>query len=215
MKKIALRLAVPAAILTAVLSAGYGADTGYRLGRSKGGFEGKVQYCKECHGLSGEGYRGYYAIPRLAGQQPVYIENQLRAFIEKRRTNAIMANVAHVLSPDMLTALANHFHALNPRPLGGAPKALLAKGKEIYTLGIPEANIPACAACHGPEATGSESIPRLAGQLYPYMVKVLKNWDRDRGQGATPDTSAIMNPIAHSLNNAQIEAVAAYVSSLQ
>ena len=65
-------------------------------------FQAKLTYCKTCHGLSGQGYHGYYAMPRLAGQQPKYIENQLRAFIEHRRKNEIMANVAHALSPSML-----------------------------------------------------------------------------------------------------------------
>ena len=36
-------------------------------------------------------------MPRLAGQQPEYIEAQLRAFIERRRSNPVMRNVAHVL----------------------------------------------------------------------------------------------------------------------
>ena len=63
-------------------------------------------------------------MPRLAGQQPQYIENQLRAFIERRRTNPIMFNVAHVLSPSMLTALAAHFRDLNPKPFGGAPTGI-------------------------------------------------------------------------------------------
>ena len=48
-------------------------------------------------------------MPRLAGQQPVYLESQLQAFIERRRTNPVMFNVAHVLSPTMLAALAAHF----------------------------------------------------------------------------------------------------------
>ena len=61
-------------------------------------------------------------MPRLAGQQPEYLENQLQAFIDRRRTNPVMFNVAHVLSPPMLKALAEHFRDLNPKPLGGAPK---------------------------------------------------------------------------------------------
>jgi cytochrome c553 len=49
--------------------------------------QAKLQYCKVCHGVSAQGFRGYYPIPRLAGQQPPYLENQLQAFIEHRRTN--------------------------------------------------------------------------------------------------------------------------------
>jgi len=81
---------------------------------------------------------------------------------------------------------------------------------------VPDANIAACAACHGPQASGTGQIPRLAGQLYPYVIKELMNWGKERGQNPTvPDTSAIMSPVAHSLSRSQIEAVAAYVSYLK
>ncbi len=175
----------------------------------------KLEYCKTCHGLSGEGYRGYYTMPRLAGQQPQYLENQLRAFIERRRTNPIMANVAHSLSSPMLSALAEHFRKLNPRPLGGAPRNHFELGKKIYEEGLPDSNVPACSACHGAEGKGQNEIPRLAGQLYSYTVGQLTGWKKQRGQGSAVDTSAIMAPTAHNLTPSQVEAVAAYVSSLQ
>jgi cytochrome c553 len=181
-----------------------------------GDLQGKIGYCKDCHGVSAQGYNGYYPIPRLAGQQPEYLQNQLRAFIEHRRTNNIMFNVAHSLSPAMLSALAAHFSSLHPPPIGGAPRQLVATGRKIFEDGMPDVNIAACAACHGPDATGSGQIPRLAGQLYPYMIKTLSNWDKERGRNPTvPDTSAIMSPVAHSLNKSQIEAVAAFVSTLR
>lgn len=181
-----------------------------------GGIQAKLSYCKDCHGPSAQGYDGYFPIPRLAGQQTEYLENQLRAFIEHRRTNNIMFNVAHALSPGMIAALAADFRGLDPRPIGGAPTRFVALGKKIFQDGVPDANIAACAACHGPEATGSGPIPRLAGQLYPYLIKELVNWGKERGQNpAKPDTSAIMSPVAHSLTRPQIEAVAAYVSYLR
>src|SRR5450631_472587 len=77
----------------------------------------KTDYCKTCHGVSGQGFRGAFPMPRLAGQQPEYLKNQLSAFIERRRTNPVMFNVAHVLSPTMLKGLAEHFRDLNPKPL--------------------------------------------------------------------------------------------------
>ena len=89
----------------------------------------KVDYCKTCHGLSGQGFRGSYPMPRLAGQQPEYLENQLQAFIDRRRSNPVMFNVAHVLSPEMEKALAQQFKDLNPKPLGGAPRDNIAEGK--------------------------------------------------------------------------------------
>jgi cytochrome c553 len=176
----------------------------------------KTDYCKTCHGISGQGFRGAFPMPRLAGQQPEYIKNQLEAFIERRRKNPVMFNVAHVLSPPLLTALTTYFKDLNPKPLGGAPKELIPAGKKIYEEGVPSAEVPPCASCHGPDAKGADAFPRLAGQLNDYIFRKLTNWDKERGQDkANPDTSAIMEPIAHKLTEAQIRAVAAYVSNLE
>ena len=63
-------------------------------------FQAKVQYCKTCHGLSGQGFHGVIPIPRLAGQQPEYFENQLGAFLERRREKSgrdsgIAPHIAH------------------------------------------------------------------------------------------------------------------------
>ena len=199
-----LRMAILALALLPPLSLAVHADE----------FQAKLLYCKTCHGLSGQGYRGYFPMPRLAGQQPQYLENQLRAFIERRRTNPIMANVAHALSPSMVSELAEHFRALDSKPIGGAPRQGLSTGKRIFDDGIPEANVPACSACHGADGKGQNEIPRLAGQLYEYTVGQLAGWSKVRGQGSAVDTSAVMAPTAHNLTRSQIEAVAAYVSGL-
>jgi cytochrome c553 len=178
--------------------------------------QAKIDYCKTCHGFAGQGYRGFYPMPRLAGQQSEYIENQLHAFIERRRQNPVMFNVAHVLNPAMVKGLAAYFGGLNPKPLGGAPKELVAAGKKIYEEGVPTSDVPPCASCHGPDAKGEGVFPRLAGQLHDYIMRKLMNWDKERGQDPkNPDTSAIMEPIAHSLTEQQISAVAAYLSNLE
>jgi cytochrome c553 len=216
MKVMSMQSALPAAIFAIVFSAAGRAQDSGTASFSQQDLQAKIVYCKTCHGMSGQGYRGYVPMPRLAGQQPVYFENQLRAFVERRRTNPIMYNVAHVLSPSMLTALATHFRDLNPEPLGGAPKELVAAGKTIYEDGSPQTNVPACSACHGSEAKGQDQIPRLAGQFFPYTVKELTNWSKERGQGgAKEDTSAVMKPTAHNLTQTEVAAVAAYVSYLK
>jgi cytochrome c553 len=183
---------------------------------SKAEFDAKFGYCKTCHGLSGQGFRGSFPMPRLAGQQPEYLINQLQAFIDRRRTNPVMFNVAHVLDPQMEKALAEHFQMLDPKPLGGAPRELVAEGRRIYEQGIASAEVPPCASCHGPEAKGADAFPRLAGQLHDYIFRKLVNWGKERGQDkAKPDNSEIMAPIAHNLTEAQIKAVAAYLSYLE
>ena len=83
-------------------------------------FQAKLVYCKTCHGMAGQGYRGSSSMPQLAGQQPEYLENQLFAFVEGRRKNKFMSKVATVLSPAMVRAVARHFSELNPKPFGGS-----------------------------------------------------------------------------------------------
>src|ERR1017187_5873862 len=216
MKVSCIRLALPTAILAIAFSAAGQAEDLHRADRSTGALQAKIEYCKTCHGLSGQGYRGFFPIPRLAGQQTEYIENQLAAFIERRRENKYMYDVAHVLSPATRAALAKHFRGLNAKPLGGSSKQLVATGKKIYEEGIPETNVPACMACHGTEAKGQDAIPRLAGQLNDYIISKLVNWNKERGQvPSKPDISAIMLPTSHNLTKAQVAAVAAYVGNLQ
>jgi len=213
MKNVGLRPALSPALLVIALSAASAAETGVA---SKQDVQAKLQYCEVCHGVSAQGFHGFYPIPRLAGQRPEYLTNQLQAFVEHRRTNNIMFNVGHVMSPAMIAALAENFRQLNPKPLGGAPKDLAAAGKKIYEEGVEKADVPPCASCHGPDAKGDGQFPRLAGQLFEYVTNKLTNWDKERGQNpAKPDTSAIMQPIAHSLSESQIKAVAAYLSYLE
>lgn len=213
-KAIRWQLALPLAVAAIAFAVPKHAEARGMVSRQS--INAKIKYCQDCHGIRGRGFRGYYPIPRLAGQQPRYLMNQLEAFIQRRRTNNIMFNVAHVLRPSMMSGIAGRFHSFNPRPLGGAPHRLVARGRSIFLNGIPQRNVAACAACHGPRATGHGEIPRLAGQVYPYVVTELRNWTKERGQNpANPDTSAIMKPVAHSLTVPEIKAVAAYVSYLR
>jgi cytochrome c553 len=213
-----LQRAAQAAVLTCVTAAVMpaAAQAQDASSHAKGALQAKIEYCKTCHGLSGQGYRGFYPIPRLAGQQTVYFENQLRAFSERRRANRFMYSVAHTLSPSMRIALPAHFRSLDPKPLGGAPRELVAAGRKIYEEGIPETNVPACLACHGPDARGQEAIPRLAGQLHDYLFNKLVNWTKERGlDPANPDSSTVMAATSHAMTRSQVTAVAAYLSVQQ
>jgi cytochrome c553 len=160
-----LRLALRSAVLATFCTSS--SHAGETAASSSDAFQAKLEYCKTCHGLSGQGYRGYFPMPRLAGQQPKYLENQLRAFIEGRRRNPVMFNVAHALSLSMVSALAAHFRGLESNPIGGAPKEPLGLGKRIYDEGLPEANVPACSACHGPEAKGKDKFQDSQANFFP------------------------------------------------
>jgi len=114
-------LILPAAVLALSFSSPAAAQGNV----SKAEADAKLRYCEVCHGVSAQGFHGYYPIPWLAGQPTEYLKNQLQAFVERRRTSNIMFNVGHVLSPAMIDALTTDFNQLNPKPLGGAPKGFL------------------------------------------------------------------------------------------
>ena len=185
---------------------------------SVGDIPAKMAYCEDCHGPSGQGYAGFAPMPRIAGQTTQYLENQLKAFVDSRRdANASIAmSSIHGPSESMRTALAEHFSKLDPEPIADGPKGLVAAGKRIYAEGVPASNVPACSACHGPEARGKAEIPRLSGQLYPYTVQELESWSTKRGTDpANADMAAVMTPVAHAMSHDQIAAVAAYLSYLK
>jgi len=218
MKDARRQLTLLAAVLAIVFFVAAGADHAVAADVSPQQLKAKLDYCEVCHGVSAQGFIGYFPIPRLAGQQVEYIENELKGFVEHKRENTaspektnVMFNVGHVLSPEMIKALAESFHTLNPKPLGGAPKENLAAGKKIFEEGVANANVPSCATCHGSDAKGNGAIPRIAGQLYPYVVSQLASWAKER----TETNSDIMAPIAHGLTEEQINAVAAYISYLE
>ncbi len=219
MKYIGLLLASPLAILAIVMSTkGFAADTGTET-FSKHDLQAKTQYCEDCHGPSGQGTSGgYLPIPRIAGQTPQYIKRQLLAFTESMRdkNSSVGITTAHAVSPAMRPPLAAYFSNLNPAPIGDGPRDLVVTGKAIYEEGVPEANVPACSGCHGPEAKGTSEIPRLAGQLNSYTEKELADWSKERGQNPLNEgVAAVMKPVAHSLSRSQIAALASYLSHLK
>ena len=140
MKFIRLQLALQTAILAVVFAApGYAEDKG-TAAVSAQDLQTKVEYCQRCHQSSGQGIRAASPIPRLAGQQVEYFENQLRAFIEHRRLHSVMENVAHTLSPAMQRGIAEHFRDLNPKPVGGGQRnswlAVSKSMKRVFPMPI-------------------------------------------------------------------------------
>jgi cytochrome c553 len=210
------RAALQCAIVTILFSTGAHAEIAAKGNVPKQELKAKMTYCENCHGASAQGFRGYYSIPRLAGQQPDYIKNQLEAFVEHRRTNNIMFNVAHVLSPAMLDALTESFQSLNPKPLTmPAAEDLIAAGKKVYDEGLANSDVPPCAGCHGPDAKGNGQFPRSRpiGRLHRRQTDQL-------GQRTGPESREPRRLGHYGADRAQLEpaaikAVAAYLNQVE
>ena len=168
-----------------------------------------VRNCNWCHGTTGQGYA---PAPRLAGQRPQYIWQQLASFHRHLRdapfAKQYMWGAADYLSPQTARRLAAYYATLYPRAANDGVTALVADGRTIYEQGMPDANIAACVACHGPNGEGVGAIPRLGGLSYDYLKRRLRQW----GEGYNAAAGPPMPHIAASLSEDQIAALASYLS---
>jgi len=171
-----------------------------------------VRNCTWCHGTSAQGYA---TAPRLAGQRPGYIEKQLVSFANHTRDNPrsreYMWNATEALNRRTAHDLATYFSTLPPRAANDGHRELVAKGRTIYELGIPDANIVSCLVCHAPNAEGVRDIPRLAGLGYAYLNTRLRQW----GEGYHAAAEYPMPKVARTLSVDEIEALASYLSFIK
>jgi len=168
-----------------------------------------VRNCTWCHGT---GAQGYTVAPRLAGQRALYIEAQLRGYAAHIRDNPLskqyMWGAAANLSPHAIRDLAEYFASLPSKSARDGNRALAERGQAIYLEGIPDANVVACLACHGPAGEGVRDIPRLGGMSYFYLKNRLQDW----GRGYHSAPASPMPLVASTLSPDNIEALASYLS---
>lgn len=169
-----------------------------------------IGVCGSCHGPDGNSKNPMF--PRLAGQRAGYIVLQLKAFRDQSRADpdaiAYMWGMASGLSDPTIDALAEYFSHQQTGPGERRDPATLARGRDIFEHGIPSQGVPACAACHGPDALGGASDPRLAGQHAEYILKQLASFQRNMRD------VAVMHGVAQNLRTPAMEAVADYLESL-
>lgn len=169
------------------------------------------QVCSNCHGADGNSISPNF--PRLAGQQPTYIVEQLTAFRSHSRTDPpgfeYMWGLSRHLTDGQIKSLAEYFSSQKPVPDPPGAPALAERGKEIFVHGVPSKNIPPCATCHGEQGEGNGMFPRVGYQHADYVVKQLLVFQRtdERPQGV------VMKTVAHLLTHEDMEAVAAYLQA--
>lgn len=170
------------------------------------------QVCSNCHGMNGVSVSPNF--PELAAQTPDYLVAQLHAFKSHGRQDPAgfeyMWGLSRNLTDAQMQALASYYAAQAPAPGRPAGVGDPHNGERIFTGGIPEHNVPACASCHGAKAQGNDGFPRLAGQHADYVVKQLMVFQRtdQRPEGAA------MKVVAHELRDTDMRDVAAYLQGL-
>lgn len=163
------------------------------------------QTCHLCHGKDGENSNAVY--PRLAGQNAAYIAKQLGDFKSGRRKGTMTAMVTNLSEAEMV-ALGKYFSSKPAKAHRVSDPDFAAVGQYLYHNGNRWSGVASCASCHGAEAVGSETLPRLAGQHARYLVTQLKDFNtRER-----TNDNEVMHSIASKLTELEVEALARYLS---
>ena len=168
-----------------------------------------IGVCGTCHGPHGNSTQPKF--PRIAGQNANYLATQLKAFRSQTRGDpdalGYMWGMAGQLDDTTIEALAKYYSRQRPEPVRKRDAALATRGRDIFEHGIESEGVPACAACHGPDAHGLADFPRLAGQHAQYVLKQLGSFQSNMRN------VAIMHGVAQNLREAEMEAVAAYLEA--
>ena len=182
--------------------------------------KGKAAYavCAACHGANGMGNKALNA-PRIAGQEPWYLERQLNNYKKgirganpKDPYGMQMRPMALTLANDQAVSDMAAYVSSMPasKPSESTVKGDATAGKASYMI---------CQTCHGPTGGGNKALnaPRLTGLQDWYIVRQLKNFKSGaRGTKAGDTYGMQMRPMALTLTtDAAINNVAAYIATLK
>jgi cytochrome c553 len=179
-----------------------------------------AQLCASCHGPRGQSISP--AFPRLAGQQQVYLEIQLKAFRDRTRGDPMAQAYHWGMTPPMtdetIGKLAVYYSEQKPVLGKAGDPTLVQTGRVVYEQGIPAASVPKCLTCHGKDAEGSVMFPRLAGQHAEYLLERLVMFKSELPSVVSlPSVSRTNAPIMHNISAGvtfdQMRAVATYLMS--
>jgi cytochrome c553 len=157
--------------------------------------------CRHCHGDGGNSVLP--EVPNLASQNAAYLLEQMNKFVlGQRKSSAFMEGLIKALTPDERIQIALF---LSHQPVTRNPAGTTSQsdaGKKLYGK--------LCIACHGKSGTGTQKIPRLAGQQVQYVEDSLQRYRSGNGERIDPKMAAY----TRNLKDANIQSLAAYLSTL-
>ncbi len=170
----------------------------------------KSKFCQGCHGEDGNSINPL--CPNLSGQNQNYLEKQILDFQAGRRVDSIMTGISQGLISDQdAKDIAAYFSSRKPM-VGFSGNKL---GQNIFREGKLGIKLPSCASCHGENGKGrsdeNTTFPIIGGQTRDYIAKQLRDL---RSGDRHNDPESIMGNVARKLSDAEIEALADYVSGL-
>lgn len=171
-----------------------------RLRQAIAAGDARASICRYCHGKVGVSVKDH--IPNLAAQQPYYLLRQFQHFADGVRRDYVMQEMAGNLTLEdriNVTLFFTTQSAENSNP----PSPLAEQGAQIFN--------ELCQKCHGAQGYGQDEFPRLAGQKAKYVENALNMFATTHGDRR----NVMMAQVAKRLSDAQIKAVAAFVSGLK
>lgn len=157
----------------------------------------KAEICFGCHGP--EGNSDIPAHPNLAGQQAIYLANQLTAFRSNTRSNTLMNGIAKDLGDADIQNLAAYFAGRKTKSAGG-DSSLAKQGA---------GKVDQCFGCHAEGGKGNGAFPKLAGQQPEYLGNQLHNFKSGQRKNGP------MNAITSNLSDSDIAQLSAYLGGLK
>ncbi len=171
----------------------------------------KAELCFGCHGEDGNSTSPEF--PKLAGQYGIYIAKQIRNFQATTRTHQVMSAMAAAVIDEDLADIAAYF-ASQPMMKGASPSSNKI-GKKLFENDDLPRMMVRCNNCHGTTGKGQNPgnpvYPVIGGQHKDYLLGQLINF-RKGARNNSP--SGVMNTIVHRLSDAELEALADYISGL-
>jgi len=183
----------------------------YGQGDADAGAE-KITVCLACHGQDGN-MSQLDNVPMIGGQNESYLLKQMMDIKSGDRVAPLMNGMLNNLDEQDMADVAAYY-ASQPAPQGAADPEIVDLGESLYRAGIAEVGVAACTACHSPNGEGlpSAGYPALSGQDAAYTEMQLRAFRDGVRQN---DDAEIMRSIAARMNDAEIAAVASYVSGLR
>jgi len=161
-----------------------------------------------CHGTGGISV--FPLSPNLAAQSRPYLLAKIKLLRNKSlnqpKDHADMLGFT-LMDDATAEALARYFASQPPPPPISEDAALVAAGNKVFTHGVADHGVAACAVCHGANAHGIGIFPRLAGQRKEYVQRQLTQIQ------ANLRDAPVMHGIIKDMTPEEMKAVAAFVQS--
>ena len=148
----------------------------------------RVAPCLACHGERGQSETEN--TPSLGAQQAPYTLIQLFMFRQKLRIFEPMNEMAKALTDDDLRTFSDLIAKL-PKP---APPADAGDPARMQR-GLALAQQHRCDACHNPDFSGKENVPRIANQREDYLARTLAEYKNNSRTGYDASMADVMAPV--------------------